>query len=154
MKEQVTVECASPPSTAKEVGPLPVVANSKLPIHLVPSGTDDVDVDGHHRTRGGSGTGGLDGVMTGPGEDGGHGHGGTDGDVDGDAPELGSFGTMAAVIGDFSPQFKFSFTEDIHLDLGGGLKVGGCVVEMWVWWPVSFNASKRTDRRGTGLSLS
>lgn len=41
-----------------------------------------------------------------------------------DAPGLGSFSTMGAVIGDFSPQFKFSFTDDIHLDLGGGLKVG------------------------------
>lgn len=46
-----------------------------------------------------------------------------------DEPCLGSFGMLGvptAPIGDFSPQFKFSFTEDIHLDLGSGLKVSKC----------------------------
>ena len=42
---------------------------------------------------------------------------------DADEHELGSFETMGAAIGDFSPQFKFSFTDDVHLDLGCGLKV-------------------------------
>ncbi|CAN0474619.1 unnamed protein product, partial [Discosporangium mesarthrocarpum] len=31
-------------------------------------------------------------------------------------------GLEAGVPGDFSPQFKFSFTDDIQMDLGGGLK--------------------------------
>ncbi|CAM9650043.1 unnamed protein product [Pylaiella littoralis] len=48
--------------------------------------------------------------------------GGKEGHGDVEAPGLGSFSTMGAVIGDFSPQFKFSFTDEIHLDLGGGLK--------------------------------
>lgn len=45
---------------------------------------------------------------------------------DDDEPCLGSFGMLGvptAPIGDFSPQFKFSFSDDIHLDLGSGLKV-------------------------------
>ncbi|CAM9198067.1 unnamed protein product [Sphacelaria rigidula] len=45
---------------------------------------------------------------------------------DDDAAVLASYGILdggpTAPIGDFSPQFKFSFTDDIHLDLGGGLK--------------------------------
>lgn len=50
---------------------------------------------------------------------------------DDDEPCLGSFGMLGvptAPIGDFSPQFKFSFTEDSHLDLGSGLKVNVAVV--------------------------
>lgn len=85
------------------------------------SDTDDEDsqddgVGGRGRGRGGGG-----GVVMSD-DEGGVGGKGAHGDVD--APGLGSFSTMGAVIGDFSPQFKFSFTDDIHLDLGGGLKVG------------------------------
>lgn len=85
---------------------------------------DDDDSDAEHGQGGGESHAGSG--ETGPGvvmsDDEG---GGREGHGDADAPGLGSFSTMGAVIGDFSPQFKFSFTDDIHLDLGGGLKVGG-----------------------------
>lgn len=76
--------------------------------------TDDSDSEG---SQDGGGGGGV--VMS--DDEGGGGEGCC---VDSDVLELGSFSTMGAVIGAFSPQFKFSFTDDIHLDLGGGLKVG------------------------------
>lgn len=94
------------------VGPLRVSTSKLAPAHLVASGADDdprpgeIAEDEGERARDDEGGGRSD-----------EGHG------DADAPELGSFSTMGAVIGDFSPQFKFSFTDDIHLDLGGGLKV-------------------------------
>ena len=81
---------------------------------------DDSDTDDSH--DGGVGGRGRGSGVVMSDDEGGVGGKGAHGDVD--APGLGSFSTMGAVIGDFSPQFKFSFTDDIHLDLGGGLKVG------------------------------
>lgn len=78
---------------------------------------DGTDTD-DSRDDGGGGEGG--GVVMSDDE-----CGGKEGHGDVEAPGLGSFSTMGAVIGDFSPQFKFSFTDEIHLDLGGGLKVDG-----------------------------
>lgn len=107
-------------SLGTAVGPLRVVATSELaPSHLGTNGDEDAarrpagleDSDATERVvdrRGiANGAGGVDGHA----------------DADADATGLGSFSTLGAVIGDFSPQFKFSFTDDIHLDLGGGLKV-------------------------------
>lgn len=96
---------------------------------------DDTDTDDSHDGGGGRQRGGV--VMSDDEGGGKQGHG------DVDAPGLGSFSTMGAVIGDFSPQFKFSFTDEIHLDLGGGLKVGG-------WYSTRVGGSgPSTERKGT-----
>lgn len=96
--------------------------DSELPSgqHVVGEGESSPLGDHHH--HGGVGAGGeRRGVAD-------HHHGvGVGVEEDDDAAVLASYGILdggpTAPIGDFSPQFKFSFTDDIHLDLGGGLKV-------------------------------
>ncbi|CBN77808.1 conserved unknown protein [Ectocarpus siliculosus] len=109
---------AAAAAVSTAVGPLRVVGSTsktKLSTRVPPNDAE--------RSEGGGGSHAGCSRETGPGvvmsDDEG---GGREGHGDADAPGLGSFSTMGAVIGDFSPQFKFSFTDDIHLDLGGGLK--------------------------------
>lgn len=116
-------------------------------------------IDGHHHPhhrhhRRGRGVSGGAAV-------GAEGHG----DVDDDETCLGSFGMLGvptAPIGDFSPQFKFSFTDDIHLDLGGGLKVrwrawrggGGRVPICWGVLRNAVNVAQRDQSFFTKATVS
>lgn len=132
------------------VGPLHVVAGSRQQHSRLASNTQDDDGRDHHEGPGGIDDDGasrqhrvgaaegsrLDdhhhhhvaAAAAGGRVDGHHHHGvGVGVEEDDDAAVLASYGILdggpTAPIGDFSPQFKFSFTDDIHLDLGSGLKV-------------------------------
>lgn len=130
------------------VGPLHVVDASRQQHSRLASNTQDNDGRDHHEGPGGidddvgsrrhvvgaaesarlgdhdhhhhAGAGRADGRH--------HHHGVVVGvEEDDDAAVLASYGILeggpTAPIGEFSPQFKFSFTDEIHLDLGSGLKV-------------------------------